>query len=245
MDANSFAAFLTRITDNARYKALRDYQQAWYWNMLTHIVINGALAVDGKLWAIAGASTERFWTQNSGAVLGCFRQRQLLGRTELYCDNGLQVKQKTVTIGKHPRKPRDRDLLRFIDSKELQTFFEDGYKLYPLHKAKLAGEKAYYKAVLNLVKLTGVTHSAAAGSLNSAIRAYAHSPEGTRPDKQYLPHMSSWLNKGRYLDNQTEWDNGDATDGYTGIPHNANPPMRGGLYLEGTTPKPRGNTGST
>jgi hypothetical protein len=37
------------------------------------------------------------------------------------------------------------------------------------------------------------------------VQAYARSPEGTRPDRDFIPHPSTWFNKSHYLDDEKEW----------------------------------------
>lgn len=187
--------------------------------MLLHMARSGGyLPLDGHLWLLARAQTSQFFQKEAGPVLACFESRQIDGRVEIYSDRLLEALSDSTASNQKPRariarKVRDRCInIRFIESKELQNLFEEGYKSYPRHVAKLAAEKAYLKAVTHVVKLTGVTYEQAAGAINEAIRIFARSPAGSRPDKQYINHMSSWLNQGHYLNDLEEWQQHDRQD---------------------------------
>ena len=68
--------------------------------------------------------------------------------------------------------------------------FEAFWESYPRKVGKIAAEKSYMKAVKQ--------HGAA--TILSGLSRYKTS----LPEKQFIPHPSTWLNQGRYLDPSDE-----------------------------------------
>ena len=83
----------------------------------------------------------------------------------------------------------------------LETYFEEAYKLYPRHIGKSAAKKAFWKACRESANGSG--QIGAAQVIIAAITVYAKTPAGNRGG--FTPHMSTWLNQGRFLDDQKEW----------------------------------------
>jgi len=59
-----FPFYVHRLVGDVRYRALKDYQQAWYLNLLFAAWISerpGYLPDDGQLWRLANARTRQFF----------------------------------------------------------------------------------------------------------------------------------------------------------------------------------------
>jgi hypothetical protein len=57
-----FPFYVHRLAGDVRYRALKDYQQAWYLNLLFASWVSerpGYLPDDGQLWRLANARTQR------------------------------------------------------------------------------------------------------------------------------------------------------------------------------------------
>lgn len=83
---------------------------------------------------------------------------------------------------------------------------EQIYFAFPRHIAKHAALRAIAKAVKELAKTMG--EEMARSTLLRATEMYALSPQGRRPDRQFIPHPATWFNQGRYLDDPYEWELG-------------------------------------
>ena len=84
------------------------------------------------------------------------------------------------------------------------------YQAYPRHEGKGAAVKAIEKAVERIRK--GELSKPAIPSKRDAqvflfrrVQAYARSPAGTRPDRDLIPHPSTWFNQSRYFDDDDVW----------------------------------------
>lgn len=84
------------------------------------------------------------------------------------------------------------------------------YQEYPRKVAKKAAIPAIRKAIKQIqagVDCLAIPDKREAQKyLYKRVQAFARSPEGTRPDTEYLPHPATWFNKGRYLDDDHEWE---------------------------------------
>jgi len=90
---------------------------------------------------------------------------------------------------------------RALRTKELNQDFAEVWLLYPRHVGKGAAQKAYHKA----------RQSTDAETLREAVEQFALARAGE--DQQFTPHMSTWLNAQRWLDD----DKGGVIDhGYPG-----------------------------
>jgi len=66
-----------RFMGDVRYRALKDYQQAWYLNLLGASWISerpGYLPDDGQLWRLANAQKRYFFDKEAEPVLGMFER---------------------------------------------------------------------------------------------------------------------------------------------------------------------------
>lgn len=77
----------------------------------------------------------------------------------------------------------------------IDEFFEKSYKQYPRHTGKPAALKAWLKAIK---KHNGEM-------IYQQIIHYAKVCERYRKPKEYTPHLSTWLNDERFMDDPSEW----------------------------------------
>lgn len=85
--------------------------------------------------------------------------------------------------------------------------FAEWYDAYPRKVGKDAAAKSYEAAQKRLQAQRIQDRQQVSGYLLERAKAYAKSPAGNRG--QYTPHPSVWLNQGRYLDDDSEWNRGD------------------------------------
>jgi len=72
-----FPFYVYRFVGDVRYRALKDYQQAWYLNLLLASWISerpGYLPDDGQLWRLANAQRQYFFEKDCGPVLSMFER---------------------------------------------------------------------------------------------------------------------------------------------------------------------------
>ena len=72
-----FPFYVHRFVGDVRYRALKDYQQAWYLNLLFASWISerpGYLPDDGQLWRLANARTRQFFDKDGNAVMSMFER---------------------------------------------------------------------------------------------------------------------------------------------------------------------------
>jgi uncharacterized protein YdaU (DUF1376 family) len=72
-----FPLYVHQLSGDVRYRALQDFQQAWYLNLLFASWISerpGYLPDDGQLWRLANARTRQFFDKESEPVLRMFER---------------------------------------------------------------------------------------------------------------------------------------------------------------------------
>ena len=90
--------------------------------------------------------------------------------------------------------------------------FEEWYAAYPRHAAKHAASSAFGRRLQAIALNRGTSRDEALRWLVEVTRQFAASPAGRAG--QFTPHPATWLNEGRYDDDQTEWSkNGSDTNG--------------------------------
>ena len=84
------------------------------------------------------------------------------------------------------------------------------YEQYPRKVGKAKALKAIEAAVKRMVKGEAgnppLTQREALVKLYRAVHAYAKSPAGTNPEKNWIPLPATWINQGRYMDDPSEWN---------------------------------------
>jgi len=102
-----------------------------------------------------------------------------------------------------PKAPRKRMACLNADQSKI---FEEWYAIYPLHKARLAAERSF---------LAALARASPAELLAGAAR-YRDECVGKEP--RYIAHPASWLNAGRWKD-----ENGRANGTVYGLPERRRP----------------------
>jgi len=72
-----FPFYVHRFISDVHYRSLKDYQQAWYWNLLFASWISerpGYLPDDGQLWRLANARTRQYFDKEAEPVLSMFER---------------------------------------------------------------------------------------------------------------------------------------------------------------------------
>jgi uncharacterized protein YdaU (DUF1376 family) len=72
-----FPFYVHRFIGDVRYRALKDYQQAWYFNLLFASWISerpGYLPDDGQLWRLANARTRQYFDKEGEPVMSMFER---------------------------------------------------------------------------------------------------------------------------------------------------------------------------
>ena len=72
-----FPFYVRRLVEDVRYRAMKDYQQAWYLNLLFASWVSerpGYLADNGQLWRLANARTRQFFEKECEPILCMFER---------------------------------------------------------------------------------------------------------------------------------------------------------------------------
>jgi len=72
-----FPFYVHEFTSNVRYRGLKDYQQAWFLNLLFAAWVSerpGYLLDDGQLWRLANAQRRYFFDKEAEPVLAMFER---------------------------------------------------------------------------------------------------------------------------------------------------------------------------
>jgi hypothetical protein len=72
-----FPFYVHRLVGDVRYRALKDYQQAWYLNLLFASWVSerpGYLPDNGQLWRLANARTRQFFEKECEPILCMFER---------------------------------------------------------------------------------------------------------------------------------------------------------------------------
>jgi hypothetical protein len=72
-----FPFYIHRLTGDFRYRELKDFQQAWYLNLLFESWISnrpGYLPDNGQLWRLANARTRQYFEKESALVMRMFER---------------------------------------------------------------------------------------------------------------------------------------------------------------------------
>lgn len=85
-----------------------------------------------------------------------------------------------------------------------ESQFEKAYQQYPRHVGKGAAEKAWAKAVVRQREVTGDAPDVE-DFLYQRVMQYAALCRSSGKEKQFIPHMATWLNQDRFFDDPTEW----------------------------------------
>ena len=75
------------------------------------------------------------------------------------------------------------------------------YDVYPKH----VGRRAAIAEIQRAIEREGNSEEAAE-MIFQATKRYAASPQGRRPDTEYIPHPRTWFHQGRYKDDPKEWE---------------------------------------
>lgn len=87
--------------------------------------------------------------------------------------------------------------------------FEAWYAVYPRHVGKDKAAAAYGRAIQRIASARGLSATDAHLWLLSVTQVFAASPAGRSSespgDLKYVPYPATWLNAGRFNDDQSEW----------------------------------------
>ena len=92
-----------------------------------------------------------------------------------------------------------------------EEVFAQFWSRYPRPVGKKVAHTAFTKAYLSLAADDRIPTRDAAQRIVDRATEFAKSSRGK--EQQYLPHPSTWLNQGRYLDNPTLWKESADSDG--------------------------------
>lgn len=89
------------------------------------------------------------------------------------------------------------------------ALFDKAYEQYPRHIGKRAAKKAWENAVNRvwgeLEESEGVDLERAKELVYQRVMTYAAVCERAHKEKQFIPHMATWLNQDRFMDDPSEW----------------------------------------
>lgn len=211
---DEFPLNVQRIKASKRYREMKDYQQAWYLNLLMEAWDSetpGYLKDNGELWLWANARTAAFFAKEGGPVLRCFHRRTIDGVPYLVNERLLEIYKKKLaeiqegaTCGwpkQNPRKQR-----RSVVSLNVSICSDLSlpiYEKYPRKVSKAKALTAISKAIARVSQEKHCSDAEAAKLIYEAVAEFAQSPAGQRG--LYTPHPATWMNQDRFFDDRGEW----------------------------------------
>jgi hypothetical protein len=85
------------------------------------------------------------------------------------------------------------------------VLFDQWWSIYPRREGKAKAYDAWKKAGKAIKADRGLTSAEAAAFLIERVTVYAASPRATKSDPSKIPHAATWLNQGRYDDDDAAW----------------------------------------
>jgi len=137
-----FPFYVQRLVGDIRYRAMKDYQQAWYLNLLFASWISerpGYLPDDGQLWRLANARTRQFFDKESEPVLCMFEREGSAtdGAIWIYHRTMLEIYDEQV-LKFHKRKRKsskstDDEMTSYLDFEGTLNKKENGREKCEIH----------------------------------------------------------------------------------------------------------------
>jgi hypothetical protein len=117
---------------------------------------------------------------------------------------GVTEKRREEKIGEE-KHTADADCVRLSkrQPKAYSESFEQWYAIYPRKVSKEDAAAAFGRALTKIVQRRGMTNEEALDWLCGVTSVFSKSTAGN--SGTFTPHPASWLNQGRYDDDQAEW----------------------------------------
>lgn len=108
------------------------------------------------------------------------------------------AKQVPASAGCHDKRP---------SKAKLEALATEVYEEFPRKVARQAAMKAIVKSI-GVVAPRDFDGDVGAAKqwLKAKVVQFASSPQGQRPDKNFIPHPATWFNDGRFDDDPAEWN---------------------------------------
>ena len=200
--------YVHKLRASDRYKAMKDYQQAWYLNLLFaswDSPTPGYLADDGQLWRLANALDGPFFLKRAGPVMACFERTTIDGRPHLFNRRLLKIVQEQLKVieNKQSRKQIPSSLLLF-SSCVFQIYDE-----YPRKEGRGKALIEIQRAIERLAKEKHWEETHAAAFIYDAVKEFKQSDAAQAIDpksgRSLCPHPSTWFHQDRFLDDREQW----------------------------------------
>ena len=137
-----------------------------------------------------------------GKIVKEFAMMGLLEITPRYKEDGGNISNRyTLTLGTSLQTPEGlqtttppvhRPPNTKEDTKEINTAFEEFWKVYPRKVSKSESLKRYKSAIKEVSKEV----------LLEKVKEFAQKHKRENTDQKFIPHCSTWLNQKRYLDEE-------------------------------------------
>lgn len=95
-------------------------------------------------------------------------------------------------------------------SRSKDELFEKAYEQYPRHVGKRAALSAWEKAA---ARHATEFSSNTTYMIYQRVMVYAAFCNRSKKEKQFIPHMATWLNQDRFMDDPSEWAVTESTNG--------------------------------
>ena len=125
-----FPFYVHRFTGDIRYRALKDYHQAWFLNLLFSSWVSerpGYLPDDGQLWRLANARTRQFFEKEREPVMRMFEREGSITDGVVWIYNPMLLKTYDEQVLKFHRKKRKSSKIT-SDENTSYLDFEDTLK---------------------------------------------------------------------------------------------------------------------
>lgn len=189
---------------------MRDYQRGWFWQLtlkMVYVTPPGQLKLDSQLWTLAGAHSRRYWDANNGLVLAAFQIATLDGEQWLvhrelknFIEERKLLSDAIENTTTSQLSPVDEKTLGYI-----LNIFSNAYSKYPRKTQRKHAEKTFIRVVKQHSKEQHCSLLDSAKFIAAKCAEYGDAMRIAKAEKKFIPHPATWLNRGGFLDDPSEW----------------------------------------
>lgn len=195
---------------------MRDFEQAWYFNLINHLWISkraGYLPHDGQIWRLAGAHSKAFFVKESAGVMACFEVVEIDGQQWIYNQKVLQVLEKVkrkyaAAVERANKANVSRtykndvpvlDVAFEVEAFDFEAAFEKLCKIYPRREYSAIAQQYFIECVEKVKKRHEIRRSEAAAYILSRTEIYASKCK-------FVAGFTKYLQFEVYEQDESMWD---------------------------------------
>lgn len=162
---------------------------------------------DGK-WLLNDTLTEE-WNKASAKMSEISEKRSQAGRKgaakRWQADSKPIANDSTLPNPTLPNQIQEPETIARSASRRNDDLFAKAYEAYPRHVGRRAAEKAWSAAIGREAAKRAASYAEHGDWVYQRVMTYAAMCAKHRKPREYIPHMATWLNEDRFLDDPSEW----------------------------------------